>query len=188
MNKPYRQTADEVEVIDFNDESHPLLERTLNYGLSGLSVVPREILKGQRQLSEDERAATLRMAQVLCDMFTVQCEIAFEIADQLPIVTVDSVDLYRKRAHQFVMTAINEILRDVWEQLRLTEDEYLQTATVLQNIMEPFIVHGMLQPHWIQFGEVRQTLEQIQVPRGLFVRTLGQPLTGIDRRQVSTHD
>ena len=184
MTRSFRSSAEEVDVIDFNDASHPILERTLNYGLSGLTVVPLEIERGQRSLPEDERGATLHMAQVMADMFTAQCDIAFGISDQIPLVSVPGVELYRQRAHQFVMTAVNEVLRDIWEQMRLPERAYMQAATVLQNIVEPFASHGMMQPHWIQFGEVRKTLQQVPVPSGLFVRTLGQPLVGVDRRQV----
>lgn len=184
MTKNFRFSAEEVELIDFNDESQPVLERTLNYGLSGLSVVPLEIENGERRLRPDERQATLHMSAVLADMFTAQCDIAFSIADQLPFVSMPEVELYRRRSHQFVMTAVNEVLRDIWEQMRLPESAYMKTASVLQNIVEPFANHGMLQPHWIQFGEVRRTLNQIPVPSGLFVRTLGQDLVGVDRRQV----
>lgn len=185
MSRPIRISADEVDVIDFNDESQPLLERVLNYGLSGLTVVPLEIQNGQRVLSDDQADATLRLAQIHADMFTAQCDIAFDIANRLPIVSSPGVELYRQRAHQFVMTAVNEILRDMWEQMRMPEAAYMQTTTILQNIIEPFASHGMLQPHWIQYGEVRQTLMEIPVPRGLYVRTLGQQLVGVDRAEAS---
>lgn len=184
MTRPIR-TAAEVEVLDFTDASVPLLERTLNYGLTGLTVVPAQIDKGERRLSTEEADATLHLAEVLADMFTAQCDIAFDLADELPIVSDASVELYRKRAHQFAMTAVNEVLRDVWEQMRQPERAFIQTTTVLQNIVEPFANNGMLQPHWIQFGEVRQTLHQVPVPHGLFVRTLGQKLVGLDRRRAT---
>ncbi len=185
MEREIRIAADEVEVIDFNDATQPLLERVLNYGLSGLTVVPLEIQNGERQMSESMASATLRMAQIHADMFTAQCDIAFELANQLPIVSVDGVELYRQRAHQFVMTAVNEVLRDMWEQMRMPEAAYMQTMTTLQSIIEPFANHGMMQPHWIQFGEVRQTLQEIPVPSGLYIRTLGQKLVGVDRSQLS---
>lgn len=184
MSRPIRISADEVEVIDFNDESEPLLERVLNYGLSGLSVVPGEIENGRRSLSDDVADATLRLAQIHADMFTAQCDIAFEIADRLPIVSSPGVELYRQRAHQFVMTAVNEVLRDMWEQMRMPEDAYTRTLDLLQSVTEPFASHGMMQPHWIQHGEVRDTLAKIPVPNGLYVRTLGQPLVGVDRDQA----
>ena len=185
MGRAIRLSAEDVEVIDFNDASKPLLERVLNYGLSGLSVVPLEIQNGERQMSDSMADATLRMAQIHADMFTAQCDIAFELAEQLPTVSMDGVEFYRQRAHQFVMTAVNEVLRDMWEQMRMPEGAYMQTMTTLQSIIEPFANHGMMQPHWIQFGEVRQTLQQIPVPSGLFVRTLGQKLVGVDRSQAS---
>lgn len=103
MSRPIRISADEVDVIDFNDKSQPLLERVLNYGLSGLTVVPLEIQNGQRVLSDDQADATLRLAQIHADMFTAQCDIAFDIADRLPIISSPGVELYRQRAHQFVM-------------------------------------------------------------------------------------
>lgn len=182
---PFKRSADEVPVIDFEDESQPLLERVLNYGLSGLSVVPSGIQDGSIPLSDDLRDGTLHMAGVLGDTFTIQCDKALSIADSLPLVSDPGTELYRARAHQFLMTAVNETLRDMWEQMRLPADAYLDTTTVLQGLLAPFAQHGMLQPHWIMFDEVRSTLSQIPVPHGLFIRVYGQPITGVDIRNAS---
>lgn len=184
MKRPIR-SATEVEMRDFTDASVPLLERTLNFGLSGLAVVAAKIDRGDRRVPTEEADVTIHLAEVLADMFTAQCDIAFDIAGQLPAVSDPEVELYRKRAHQFAMTAVNEVLRDIWEQMRTPEQKYDHTMTVLQNIVEPFANTGMLQPHWIQFAEVRQTLQQVPVPYGLFVRTLGQKMVGLDRRQAT---
>lgn len=179
-----RESAEDVPVIDFMDESQPFVERVLNYGLSGLSVLPTALEKGELTLAPDERDAMFHMAEVLGDTFTIQCDRAISIADQLPLVSAPGTELYRARAHQFLMTAVNETLRDIWEQMRLPEAQYLHVSTTLQNLLGPFSQHGMLQPHWIMFNEVRSTLSQIPVPHGLFLRVFGQELFAFDIRQA----
>lgn len=181
---PCRSSAEEVPVIDFLDESQPFVERVLNYGLSGLSVLPTALEKGELTLPPDERDAIFHTAEVLGDTFTIQCDRAIGIAERLPLVSEPDTELYRARAHQFLMTAVNETLRDIWEQMRLPEAEYLHVSTTLQNLLGPFAQHGMLQPHWIMFNEVRGTLQQIPVPHGLFLRVFGQDLTALDIRQA----
>lgn len=182
MMRDFRTSAEQVPVIDFMDEAAPFLERVLNYGLSGLSVIPTALENGQISMAPDEREATMRMAGVLGDTFTIQCDRAIAIADQLPLVSEPGTELYRARAHQFLMTAVNETLRDIWEQMRMPEKEYLDVATVLQRLIDPFAQHGMLQPHLIMPNEVRDTLQQIPVPHGLFVRAYGQPISALDIR------
>lgn len=179
-----RSSAEDVPVIDFMNESEPFVDRVLNYGLSGLSVLPTALQSGELTLVPDERDATLHMAQVLGDTFTLQCDRAISIADRLPLVSDSGTELYRARAHQFLMTAVNETLRDIWEQMRLPEAQYVQVSTTLQGLLGPFSQHGMLQPHWILFHEVRGTLQQIPVPHGLFLRVFGQELCALDSRQA----
>jgi hypothetical protein len=180
----FRSSAEEVPVIDFMDESQPFLERVLNYGLSGLSVIPTALENGQIGLPAEERDATMRVAGILGDTFTIQCDRAISIADRLPLVSEPGTELYRARAHQFLMTAVNETLRDIWQQMRMPPSGFLDVATTLQRLIDPFAQHGMLQPHWIMPDEVRATLRQIPVPHGLFLRVYGQELSTLDIREV----
>jgi len=180
----FRNSAEEVPVIDFMDESEPFLERVLNYGLSGLSVIPTALENGQISLPAEEHDATMRVAGILGDTFTIQCDRAISIADRLPLVSEPGTELYRARAHQFLMTAVNETLRDIWEQMRIPPSGFLDVATTLQRLIDPFAQHGMLQPHWIMPNEVRATLRQIPVPHGLFLRVYGQELSALDIREV----